>query len=276
MRSPRDSLRMFVDRMERPAVVPQGNDTLVFAAGKGGLGVSTVVSLLAVRASLSRRVLVVDGQTGPGTLHLLLGVDDPGPGILGLQGGALTPQEIVRPVRDGLWLVPGVLGADAFAPPTAERRALYRRLMPLYASADLVLVDAGATAEGVTRALGSGGRVVAVTAPGALAAATTYALVKWLERWRPGTPVTVLVNRAEGGEAQAVFDAVRSASGRFLDRLPPGAGALPSVAGLSHPALTNLTELETGESPMTDAVDVVLEELLRTNVAQPVRIVSQA
>lgn len=276
MRSPRDSLQMFVDRMDRPAVPPRADGVVVFAAGKGGLGVSTVVSLLALRASLYRRVLVVDAQSGPGTLHLLLGVDDAGPGILGLEGGALAPAEIVRPVRNGLSLVPGLLGPDAFGPPTAERRALFRRLTSLYAAADLVLIDAGATAEGVTRALAGGGQLVAVTAPGTVAAATTYALIKWLERWSSGTAASVLVNRADGGEAQAVFDAVRSASARFLDRMPAGAGALPAVAGLSHTALADLMEMEPGESPLTDAVDGVLEDLLRGNLAQRARIVSQA
>lgn len=276
MRTPSESLRMFVDRMDRPAAVPDAAGVLVFAGGKGGLGVSTVVSLLAARAARNRRVLVVDAQSGPGTLHLLLGVDDPGPGILGLEGGGLDPEEIVRPLGHGLSLVPGVLGNDAFAPATAERRALYRRLTPLYAAADLVLVDAGATAEGVTRALGGGGRLVAVTAPGSVAAASTYALIKWLERWSPETAVTLLVNRAVAGEAQAVLDAVRSAAVRYLDRMPPGAGVLPFVEGLAGMEMMKLMEQETGESPVRDAVDEVLEALLRGDVAQPARIVSQA
>src|SRR5690606_38306650 len=71
-----ESLRRQSTPRPRRARRVEDGGPLVFGSGKGGAGTSTLAGLLAVGASASgSRVLLVDGNAGFGSLHLLMGVD---------------------------------------------------------------------------------------------------------------------------------------------------------------------------------------------------------
>lgn len=226
-----DSLRAFVARGGGPDFEPTPG-VVVVGSGKGGVGTSSVAVLLAQEFNRQgQHVLLVDGDEHVGSLHLLLGMADAGPGLGALRSGGRQPADLLREVRAGLHLLPGgSVGAagDGSTLATAERRALFRRIAGLYEHYDAVVVDGGARLESVTAALAAGAeRLLAVTGTNRVSLAATYALLKVaLVRFR-GLPTGVVVNRASGNPGAAAHRIVEGAGERFLQRPIPLAGAIP-------------------------------------------------
>lgn len=226
-----DSLRAFVARGGGPDFEPTPG-VVVVGSGKGGVGTSSVAVLMAREFNRQgQHVLLVDGDEHVGSLHLLLGMADAGPGLGALRSGGRQPADLLREVRAGLHLLPGgSVGAagDGSTLATAERRALFRRIAGLYEHYDVVVVDGGARLDSVTAALSAGAeRLLAVTGTDRVSLAATYALLKVaLVRFR-GLPAGVVVNRAAGAPGAAAHRIVEGAGERFLQRSVPLAGAIP-------------------------------------------------
>lgn len=108
-----DSLKEFTassgseDRFRpRPGVI-------VVGSGKGGVGTSVIVALLGLQAMRQgEHVLLVDADEAVGSLHLMFGVSDPGPGLGSLRAAGVTPTSLLLPVAPGLALFPGGGGGD--------------------------------------------------------------------------------------------------------------------------------------------------------------------
>ncbi len=226
-----DSLR---DYLGRSGVGPRWEaipGVVVIGAGKGGVGTSTVASLLALAASQEgRKVLLVDGDEGVGSLHFHFGLQDPGPGLGLLRGGEVTAEDLLRPVYDGLWLLPGGGGAmeSSLSLALGERRALFRRVAELYSRYDLVVVDGGSHLASVLAACFVGAeRLLTLTSPDRVAMAATYALLKVGRDRFPQLPLEVLVNWGERVTAEEVFRMMALAGERFLGLRVAFAGAIP-------------------------------------------------
>lgn len=225
-----DSLRAFVAQGGGKAFQPTPG-VVVVGSGKGGAGTSSVAALLADEAHrLGQHVLLVDADEHVGSLHLLLGLAEAGPGVGALRGGRLVPRDLLREVRPGFHLLPGgsagVEGSYTLA--TAERRALFRRIAGLYEDYDLVVVDGGARLESVTAALTAGAeRLLAITGTDRVSLAASYALVKVALARFKGLPTGLVVNRAAGNTGAAAHRIVEGAAERFLDLKVPLAGDIP-------------------------------------------------
>lgn len=194
---------------------------LVIGGGKGGAGVSVLASLFASAiARAGRRVLLMDAALNQGNLHLLLG-RPPGATLRTLLAGEASPEELVIPVAERLWLLPAESGAEVVHALTPMDRArLHVRLTTLMDDYDVTVVDAGTGIDGVLRAaLARATRLVAVTTPEPAALADTYALVKILSLEAPALPVDLFVNRSRGeAESAAAFQRLSEATHRFLGR----------------------------------------------------------
>src|SRR5690606_30668094 len=192
-----DTLRRYVAN-QPPMLRPESPErVLLVGSGKGGVGTSTVASLLAVMAaSDGRDVLLVDADTSHGSLPLLFGVE-PGATLAHLRSGEVAPAELLLTLGHGLTLLPlGGTSEPMNRIGGAERRALLRRVGSLYDAFDLVVVDAGSRLEQVLDAAADGAaRLVAVTAAERVAAAATYALAKVMDDRFPGMPIDLLLNR---------------------------------------------------------------------------------
>lgn len=212
-------------RSVRPFLSSRGDEPgpVVFASGKGGSGTSTLAALLAVGAAAhGQRVLLVDGTAGIGSLHLYLGTEA-GRGWSALKAGA-SPEELVVTVGERLSLLPSGEVAEATSISVAERQALFRRLVTLFSSYDLVVVDGGSRVESVMAACSAGAyRLVAVTTPDRVSLAATYALVKVALARMPELSVAVLANRGD----EAAGESIRAAAASFLDRTVDAVGAIP-------------------------------------------------
>lgn len=210
-------------------------EVIVVGSGKGGVGKSLVSVLLGqALAREGTRTLLFDADQNLGNLHVLLGIR-PRARREALLHAPVAPSELVQPVADQLFLLPGDSGAETLETlEPLERARLDLRLRGLYDRFDAVLVDAGAGIESVVQASAMRcTRLLVVTAPEPAALTDAYALMKIMNVRQPALPIDVLVNRvlsdAEGHEA---FAKLAAACERFLRRGIRYLGALPEDAAV--------------------------------------------
>ncbi len=220
---------------------------VVFGAGKGGVGTSTLTGLVALAAARSgASVLLVDADETVGSLHLQLGFSPDVPGLGTLRGGRVAPEDLLLEVEPGLTLFPGGGGgvAATLAVASAERRILMRRVAGLYDRYDLVLVDGGSRLDSVVASCAAGaGRLIALTLPDRIAEAGAYALLKAMHGRFATLPAEVLVNRSSEAEARAAHATIDSAATSFLGTGVPFAGAVPDDPTSLAPAAGALASL---------------------------------
>lgn len=207
----------------------------VIGSGKGGVGKSVISVLLAqAYAARGARVLLVDGSQNLGHLHVLLGVSIDAR-LEHVLKGEVEPAELVRPVSEGLWLLPSDSGAEAlYALPAVDQARLHHRLAAIYDQFDLVVVDAGPGLETVVRLATMGGtRLIVVTVPEVAALTDAYALIKLVHAQLPTLPVDVVINRAVDPEDVArAFERLAVAADRFLGKLLAPIGGLSETSAL--------------------------------------------
>ncbi len=233
-------------------------------SGRGGAGTSLVAGLLAARAGVAgRRVLLVDADPLVGTQHLLWGVAE-GPGLAGMRGGAFEPEDLTVPVSASLSLATLSPGGDV--PPEGETRTLLRRMAALFSSWDAVVVDAGSRRSSLRtcRDLGVGALLV-VGQVDPVGIATTHAFLKAAALDAPGLFTSVLLNRAAAHEAERGAEVLRGGVERFLDVPLHISGSLPFDARLAAAIEQGATLPGVlAESPLQGLADAVLTQLLAT------------
>jgi len=228
------SLKSLRTYMENGGETSQWTPTpgvVVVGAGKGGVGTSTISALLALAGARDgRRVLLVDCDEGVGSLHLLMGLTDPGPGLGDLRGGELTPPDLLQALAPSLWFLPGGGGGPeaTLATSLGERRALFGRVSSLYEEFDLVVLDGGSHLASVLAACSAGSeRLLALTTHDRVAMAATYALLKVTHERLPHLPIEILVNLQQDTSSDGVFHTMSLAGNRFLGIQPGFAGHVP-------------------------------------------------
>jgi len=174
----------------------------VLAAGKGGVGTTTLTAFLGAEAAARGfRTMVVDGSFGLAGLHRPFGLSDGSPGLAMLQDRAVDARDLLLEVAPDLWVLPGG-GEQVRLLGPGGRAGVYRRVSRLFDSFDLVLIDAGSTLDGVlpvTQLHPAGLWVVTVGERTAMAGA--YALVKVLSTQHKWMTLHPLFNRAGHGRA---------------------------------------------------------------------------
>jgi flagellar biosynthesis protein FlhG len=204
----------------RPWARRDATPAFVVGSGKGGVGKSVLSILLAgalVRSG--RRVLLADAAHNQANLHILLG-QRPTVGLGAVIEGHAEPEQLLMPVGERLWLLPGDSGAEAlYGLNPIDRARLQHRLSSVYDDFEAVVVDAGPGLESALRATLGATRLVVVAVPEPAALSDAYALIKIVSLQLPSLPVGVLVNRAGSEEeGRSIFDRLELAAHRFLRR----------------------------------------------------------
>jgi flagellar biosynthesis protein FlhG len=251
--------------VQRPA---PASPVIVVGAGKGGVGTSTVAALLASAMSEARNVLLVETGEQLGSIHHMLGVD-PTHTLDDLRAGRAEPDQLLAPVAERLTLL------SAHSPPTAEllsgaeRKLLFRRATTLYDRFELVIVDAGATADSIVTACAAGGRFLAVTASDRIAVVSTYALIKLLHLRCPDVTLDVVANRSELDVAERTVDSLTEACEKFLGRPVDLAGAVPDDPNFTHALAAGLSAVDAAAgSPAADALRAIGNRLATASQTQ--------
>lgn len=231
MSSQTEGLRRFVvERGMGDGWTPSDQRVVVVAAGKGGIGTSTVAGLLALSlAEQGRRTLLIDGDDQAGTLHHWFGVT-PRIGIGALRTSGLDAREALIQASAMLDLLPGGGMADAALPllTSGERRLIWRRVAGVYSDYDFVVVDGGCRLDTILAASTAGvRRLAAVSAADPVALAATYALLKAVDGRIAGLPIDFVANGQDEQRARALYDHVQMASQRWLRRGLNYGGTIP-------------------------------------------------
>jgi len=241
-----------------------GSQALVIGSGKGGVGKSVLAALAAgCLARQGRRVLLLDGAQNLGNLHVLLGVR-PRFRLEDLLESGGPVADLVHPVADGVWLVPGDSGARAlYALGPADRARLHHRLSALYDDFDVVLVDAGAGLEAAVRvATMRASRLLVITAPEPTALTDAYALIKIVTTQIPDLPVDLLVNRVtDGNEGYEAHARLAKATARFLHRDLRRVGDVPEDPALRRAARHTTGLLDSQPHPAWRAMEEIVDRI---------------
>lgn len=251
-----------------PSGSPRGTAIVAVGSGKGGVGTSTIAALMAATmAEQGQRVLLVDAGQRLGGLHHLLGVEPTG--SLGQLRGGREPHDLLVPVAERLALFPATLDEAELRP--TERRLLMRRVAALFDGFELVVIDAGSSAESLVAACADGAtRLLAVTAGDRISLVATYALVKLLHERAPGVRVDVVANRVTDDGADRLHEYLNGASVRFLSRTVPFAGAIPDDPDFGSALAAGLGTAEASlGSTAAVAVRAIGERLLAEASAPP-------
>ncbi len=265
MTRPVDSLKAFMATSGREGTYRSRPGVVVVGSGKGGVGTSVVAALLGLEAMRrGEHVLLVDADEAVGSLHLMFGISDPGPGLGSLRQAGVTPDSLLFEVSPGLALFPGGGGGvDAtLAAAAGERRVLMRRVAGLYENFGVVIVDGGSRLESVMAACHAGTeRLVCVTTPSRISIASNYALFKVARSRFHGLPIELLVNSSEDG--RSVYQIVNAATSSFLGVDVSFGGTFPRDDSLREclESGTSLSLLDT-TAPALNAAGAVIERIL--------------
>ncbi len=236
MSSQVEGLRRVSAASRRDAWKPSAVPIIVVCGAVGGIGTSTVSTLLALTASQEpRKTMLVDTDENVGALHRILAVESTG-ALRALLDPARSIESLVVQVGAHCDLLPGGEHSPKAKSmpfdPTARRTAM-RRLAQAYDRYDLIVIDAGSRLDGILAAADCGlSRLVVVTGVTPVAIAAAYAVLKTAEARHPGIPVDVLFNRQAPEAARIAFDQVTYAASQFLQRGVGFAGVLPEDLAL--------------------------------------------
>ncbi len=265
MNRPVDWLKEFMAVSGRESSYQPRPGVVVVGSGKGGVGTSVIAALLGLEAMRrGERVLLVDGDETVGSLHLMFGISDPGPGLGSLRQAGVTPDTLLIEVAPGLALFPGGGGGvDAtLAVAAAERRVLMRRVAGLYENFGVVIVDGGSRLDSVMAACHAGTeRLVCVTTSSRISLAASYALFKVARTRFHGLPIELLVNLSEDG--RSVYEIVNAAASNFLGMDVSFGGTVPPDDMLREclEAGTSLSQLG-NIAPAVNAAGMIIERIL--------------
>jgi MinD-like ATPase involved in chromosome partitioning or flagellar assembly len=197
-------------------------------AGRGGVGVSLVAALLAIRSSQAGlRTLLVDADPWLDVQRVWLG-QPRGLSLRHLQGSDLGVEALVTQVHGGLELLS--FGANE-AP--REWRALVRRVPSIFSDRDVVVVDAGSRLEGLECCFDLHvGSVLMVSSCDAIGLASTHALMKAMHARSDMRPA-VLFNRVAETEAAAAAAVLDRGAVQYLGVAPQVVGHLETDPGLT-------------------------------------------
>jgi len=221
-----EELRQSLHEKHGSRAVGTGKKSIAIISGKGGVGKSNISLNLALALGGRWNVptAIIDADLGLANVDVLMGLDV----RLTLENvfrGELPVRDIIVPVSEKVWLVPGGSGIPELADMTPEKR---RRLLPEMLSlddlVDIIVIDGGAGIHSTVRDFAlAADTVVVVTTPEPTAVRDAYSMIKSLSGISGGMPgiagkeLFLLVNMAYSDrEAAMAAKRLIDASGSFL------------------------------------------------------------
>ncbi|HWB14288.1 MAG TPA: AAA family ATPase [Pirellulales bacterium] len=190
---------------------------LVVAGGKGGVGTTTLAVNLAVAlARRGRRTLVVDGDLGKADTAALCGTRQ-GYTVGDVLAGRRSIQEAMQDGPAGIRVLPGAWATGHVTDCSATAQERLVADLARLERFDHVVIDAGS---GVTRIVErfwrAADRVLLVTTTASTSVIDAYAALKTFGGGRQGPMAQVVMNMADGRQAQGAMSRLRDACRRFL------------------------------------------------------------
>ncbi|TLD95105.1 MinD/ParA family protein [Helicobacter jaachi] len=181
---------------------------VAITSGKGGVGKSSISANLAYCLwKLKKRVAVFDADIGLANLDLIFGVKTK-KNILHALRGEASFQEIIYPIEDGLYLIPGDNGEEILKYANSGVFERFLQESDILNTIDYMIIDTGAGIGGITQSfLNASDMLVVVTMPDPSALTDAYATIKLNAKVRKD--IFMILNMVKNArESEVVFERV--------------------------------------------------------------------
>jgi flagellar biosynthesis protein FlhG len=218
-------------QLSNSLVQPKRTSRVVtIASGKGGVGKSNFTLSFALSLmDLGKKVVVIDLDIGMANLDILMGAT-PKYHLLDMIRERKSIWSVLESGPRGLEYLAGGSGFQQLLQlQEEERRFFFQELEKLHGYADIILIDTGAglTLESQQCHL-SADEIILLTTPEPTAMADAYAVVKILNRQKPGIPFQLVVNRvSRSKEGLEVGSKFKYAVQTFLNKELTIFGSIP-------------------------------------------------
>ncbi|MET0329805.1 MAG: MinD/ParA family protein [Dyella sp.] len=212
------------------APVRRRSRTITVAAGKGGVGKTTVaVNLAMTMAMAGRDVMLLDADMSLANVDVLLGLT-PSRHVGHLLDGSCTLHDLIMPAAHGLKVVPASSGTRRLAQlGNGEHAALIRAFDELILPPEYLIVDTAAgVSDNVAMFAAAADDVLVVVCDEPASLTDAYALIKVLSREYGVRRFRMVANMVRhAGEARQLHDKLARVSERFLDVVLDFMGMVP-------------------------------------------------
>lgn len=192
---------------------------IAITSGKGGVGKSSISANLAYCLwKMGKKVAAFDADIGLANLDLIFGVKTQ-KNILHALRGEVSFQEIIYPIEDGLYLIPGDNGEEILK---YARSGVFERFLDesdVLDSIDYMIIDTGAGIGGITQGfLDASDVLIVVTMPDPSALTDAYATIKLNAKSRD--EIFMILNMVKNQkESSLVFDRLSSIAQKNIPNL---------------------------------------------------------
>lgn len=192
---------------------------IAITSGKGGVGKSSISANLAYCLwKLKKRVAVFDADIGLANLDLIFGVKTQ-KNILHALRGEVSFQEIIYPIEEGLYLIPGDNGEEILKYANSGVLERFVEESDILNSIDYMIIDTGAGIGGITQGfLNASDMLIVVTMPDPSALTDAYATIKLNAKMR--NEMFMILNMVKSQkESQVVFDRISTLAKKNIPTL---------------------------------------------------------
>ncbi|PAF42629.1 MinD/ParA family protein [Helicobacter sp. 11S03491-1] len=210
-----------LDTLMKPfPMVKKGNTKFIaITSGKGGVGKSTISANLSYTLfKMGYKVGVFDADIGLANLDLIFGIRT-GKNILHALKGEVRFDEVVYPIEEGLYLIPGDSGDEILKYANQDILNEFAQDSGILDELDYMIIDTGAGIGDVTQAfLSASDYVVVVTIPDPAAITDAYATIKINSKIKQELFMIInMVNSQK--EAMGVFNKIKNVAQKNLPTL---------------------------------------------------------
>lgn len=242
---------------------------LAITGGKGGVGKSNIAVNLSLELGLlGNQVALLDADFGLANADLLCGVS-PKYHLGHVIEGLKHFDDVVIPLSEEVELIPGGSGIEELANfSLASRPEVLRQMQTMEENLDFMVIDTAAgISDNVSGILTAATEVIIVVTPEPTSIIDAYATIKIILRHRPATDISIIVNCAVGiGDAEHVFQSIKTAAGEFLNHDVHFLGVVPSDPNVPEAVRNQIpvTRFATG-SPASRAIRLIAKQIHKRN-----------
>lgn len=197
----------------------KNTEIIAITSGKGGVGKSSISANLSYTlCKMGYKVAVFDADIGLANLDLIFGVKAHKT-ILNVLKGECELKDIIIPIENGLYLIPGDSGDEIFNYISEDSVARLVGESEVLSDLDFLIIDTGAGIGGITQKfLESSDTLIVVTMPDPSAITDAYAAIKVNAKTR--SQIYMILNMVKSAkEAENVFLKMKQIAYKNMENL---------------------------------------------------------
>lgn len=211
--------KQLCELVEQQKACQKQTEIIAITSGKGGVGKSNISANLSYTlCKMGYKVAVFDADIGLANLDLIFGIKAHKT-ILNVLKGENELKEIIIPIENGLYLIPGDSGDEIFSYINEESVAKLISESGVLSDIDFLIIDTGAGIGGLTQKfLDASDMLIVVTMPDPSAITDAYAAIKINAKTR--NEIFMILNMVKTSkEAENVFLRMKQIAYKNMENL---------------------------------------------------------